>query len=207
VGSYTITFTPDDSEDASAVVRVDLAAAGPRITELTVRAGTGDGLVPGEVPGVDLGRLLRAIAPSSGPAAVRPSAAEPGAAEPAATQPAVAQPAVAESTAVEQVVVGSATTRKQTTAKQTTAKQTTAKQATAPKTTAARKRTASRTVASAEGTGRNRAYRRAPGDVVEVYSQAPSAAALASHYGVPRHTVQGWLRRLRAEGALPAPAR
>jgi hypothetical protein len=138
---------------------------------------------------------------------------------------------------VEQVVVGSATTRKQTTAKQTTAKQTTAKQATAkqttakqatgkqatgkqatgkqatakqataPKTTTARKRTASRTVASAEGTGRNRAYRRAPGDVVEVYSQAPSAAALASHYGVPRHTVQGWLRRLRAEGALPAPAR
>jgi hypothetical protein len=251
VGSYTITFTPDDVSNASAVVRVDLGGAGARITELTVRAGNGDGLVPGELPGFDLGRLMRAIAPAGpatpafelsatpmAPAAtITPYATEP---EP---EPA---PAPARKTAAKRTTAGRTTTGRagagrtaasRTPAKRTTAKQTAAKQAAAKKTAAkaatgtgrgrkaatasaagarsggtgrATKRTAGTAAArtatrGAQGTGR--AYRRAPDDIAEVFAQAPSATALARHYGVPRHTVQGWLRRLRSEGVLPPSSR
>ncbi|HKS98100.1 MAG TPA: hypothetical protein VJT31_01100, partial [Rugosimonospora sp.] len=47
-----------------------------------------------------------------------------------------------------------------------------------------------------------RAYRRMPDDILEVYRQAGGATALARHYEVPRHTAQGWLRRLRTQGDL-----
>jgi hypothetical protein len=47
----------------------------------------------------------------------------------------------------------------------------------------------------AAGTGR--AYRRMPDDFATVYHQVGSAAAVADHYGVPRHTAHGWIRRLR----------
>ena len=227
MGSYTITFTPDDVSNASAVVRVDLGASGARITELTVRAGSGDGLVPGELPGFDLGRLMRAIAPA-GPAApafelsATPSAVTSAAAY-STTGPATSAPA--------------RKSAKRATAGRGAAKQTAAKQAAAKKTAkaapgtgraasgsaagtrsggggrsatrssgaAAARTGTSRTDASRGGTGR--AYRRTPTDIVEVFTQAPSATALARHYGVPRHTVQGWLRRLRAEGILPPSSR
>jgi len=42
-----------------------------------------------------------------------------------------------------------------------------------------------------------RAYRKMPDDLVEVYSQSQSVTAVAEHYGVPRHTAQGWMNRLR----------
>jgi hypothetical protein len=50
--------------------------------------------------------------------------------------------------------------------------------------------------------GGERAYRRMPdpADVLAAYRQVGSVSALADHYGVPRHTVQGWARRLRREG-------
>jgi transposase len=34
-----------------------------------------------------------------------------------------------------------------------------------------------------------------------VYRQANTAAAIADHYGVPRHTAQGWIRRAKASAA------
>jgi hypothetical protein len=49
-----------------------------------------------------------------------------------------------------------------------------------------------------------RAYRRMPEDLPTVVQNIGGASALAEHYGVPRHTVQGWLRRLRSQGVLPA---
>jgi hypothetical protein len=54
---------------------------------------------------------------------------------------------------------------------------------------------------AAAGTG-ERAYRRMPeaSDVLAAYQQVGSVSGLADHYGVPRHTVQGWARRLRREG-------
>ena len=41
-------------------------------------------------------------------------------------------------------------------------------------------------------------YRRTPEDITAVYQQAGTAAAIADHYGVPRHTAQGWIRRMKA---------
>jgi hypothetical protein len=227
VGSYTITFTPDDVSNASAVVRVDLGAAGARITELTVRAGNGDGLVPGELPGFDLGRLLRAIAPA-GPTApafelaaapVAPAAAiasyepQPAAAPAKRTAKRTAPRGASERGAVKRATAtATRAAAKKTAAKQTAAKKTTgtttgtgrgARKATAAGSSRVATRTgaAARTARAAQDAGR--AYRRTPEDIVTVFNQAPSATALARHYGVPRHTVQGWLRRLRAEGVLP----
>jgi hypothetical protein len=54
---------------------------------------------------------------------------------------------------------------------------------------------------------RGRAYRRMPEDFAAVYKRLAGATAAAEHYQVPRHTVQGWLRRLRSEGVLPAAGR
>jgi hypothetical protein len=233
VGSYTITFTPDDASNASAVVRVDLGVAGARITELTVRAGSGDGLVPGELPGFDLGRLMRAIAPA-GPTAPAfelsaPSTMEPAAIASYATEavPATvttaarrtAKRAPAKRAAVKRAAATKAPA-KQATAKKVAAKATgtgRGRKAAAGSTATARSGGAARatkrtgaaatrtTAARAQGTGR--AYRRTPEDIVEVFNQAPSATAVARHYGVPRHTVQGWLRRLRSEGQLPPSSR
>jgi hypothetical protein len=53
-----------------------------------------------------------------------------------------------------------------------------------------------------KATAGERAYRRMPdaADVRAAYREVGSVSALADHYGVPRHTVQGWARRLRREG-------
>lgn len=47
-----------------------------------------------------------------------------------------------------------------------------------------------------------RAYRRMPDadTVLAAYQEVGSVSGLADHFGVPRHTVQGWARRLRREG-------
>ena len=74
--------------------------------------------------------------------------------------------------------------------------------ATAGKATAGRAIAGRATVGrAAAGTG-ERAYRRMPeaSDVLAAYQQVGSVSGLADHYGVPRHTVQGWARRLRREG-------
>jgi hypothetical protein len=49
-----------------------------------------------------------------------------------------------------------------------------------------------------------RAYRRMPDqdEVVAAWNQSNSASALAAHFDVPRHTAQGWLRRLRTMGVI-----
>jgi hypothetical protein len=49
-------------------------------------------------------------------------------------------------------------------------------------------------------TGSMRAYRRMPDDLAERYQELNSITALAAHYGVPRHTAQGWMNRLRKQG-------
>jgi hypothetical protein len=53
-----------------------------------------------------------------------------------------------------------------------------------------------------ERTGR--AYRRMPDadEVVAAYQESGGTTALARHYGVPRHTATGWIRRLRRLGLL-----
>jgi hypothetical protein len=72
----------------------------------------------------------------------------------------------------------------------------TAEQAKASRSTVAAKK------AARGGATEARAYRRMPDDLPTVYKRTGGASAVAEHYGVPRHTVQGWLRRLRTQGAL-----
>jgi hypothetical protein len=67
-----------------------------------------------------------------------------------------------------------------------------------------RSRAASSVVEDTERTGR--AYRRMPepAEVVAAYQESGGTTALARHYGVPRHTATGWIRRLRRLGLLEA---
>lgn len=44
-----------------------------------------------------------------------------------------------------------------------------------------------------------RAYRRMPDDLEKVLAKAGTITALAASYGVPRHTAQGWINRLRKQ--------
>jgi hypothetical protein len=57
--------------------------------------------------------------------------------------------------------------------------------------------TRSRAAASSE-----RAYRKMPeaSEVMAAYRQVGTISGLAEHYQVPRHTAQGWARRLRSQG-------
>lgn len=49
-----------------------------------------------------------------------------------------------------------------------------------------------------------RAYRRMPAqdEVVAAWNETRSATQVANHFGVPRHTATGWLRRLRQMGVI-----
>lgn len=68
----------------------------------------------------------------------------------------------------------------------------------AKRTTPAVRRSAAK--AAKATNGNIRAYRRMPDDVVNTYAELHSITALAAHYGVPRHTAQGWMNRLRKQG-------
>lgn len=61
-----------------------------------------------------------------------------------------------------------------------------------------------RAAAATEAPKAGRAYRRMPPteDMVAAWNETHSASALASHFDVPRHTAQGWLRRLRSMGVI-----
>jgi hypothetical protein len=195
VSSYTISITPDNAANASTVVRVDLGAD-VRITELTVRAGTGDGLSAHQVPAVDLDMLLRALTVTGGPSAI---------------EAAVASESPAPETVVEAIseeATGSVRPTKRAKATGGRAAKRATKSAGASKSTGRVTRTATARKAAHKGTsgtatGR-RAYRKLPDDVADVFRQLNSVTAVAAHYGVPRHTAQGWIGRLRKEGALPA---
>ncbi|MCW6004925.1 hypothetical protein K1W54_10065 [Micromonospora sp. CPCC 205371] len=52
------------------------------------------------------------------------------------------------------------------------------------------------------GASGKRAYRRMPDpdEVMAAYEQAGSITGAAEHFGVPRHTVASWARRLRDQG-------
>jgi hypothetical protein len=170
VSRYVITITPDNdgaagADTAHTTVRVDISTGQTRITELTVRAASGGGLAPADLPPVDLDLLVRALAAPTAPAALPP----------------VAEP-------VEELAPAPRRRPRKTAAKKAPAKATKS---------AARKATKR----AAESTG-TRAYRRMPepDEVMGVYRETGSITAVAEHFGVPRHTVAGWARRLRAQG-------
>ena len=183
MSSYTITITPDDTTRASTTLRIDVSDNAARITELLVRAGAAAGLSPQQLPAVDLDLLLRAV-------------------NPATPTPIPATVADDETT----VTAGPARRVRGGRSTASRSRRATAKQA-EPK--AATKRGAAKTGRAAKAavratSGGERAYRRAPDDLVQVFGEVGGVTAVARHYGVPRYTAQSWIRRLRNEGLLPA---
>jgi outer membrane biosynthesis protein TonB len=213
--SYTITIAPNDDSGNSTTLVVDTSGDQIRITDVHLHAA--GGLSGGTMPTVDFRLLLRAVgtsasgqpriepAPADVPAHVetaapadttepvserieepRPAKAtrSPRAERTAAATP-VAEPKrprprrrrAANTTAPEETATG--TRRRRTPAKIAAAKKAAVKKATAPNTSG------------------GRAYRRMPEDFRAVYQQTSSPAAIADHYGVPRHTAQGWIRRIK----------
>ncbi len=65
--------------------------------------------------------------------------------------------------------------------------------------------TSTSSAASSRGR-RERAYRRMPdpAEVKETYLASRTITGVAEHYGVPTHTAQGWVSRLRRKGVIPA---
>ncbi|MCW6010634.1 helix-turn-helix domain containing protein [Micromonospora sp. CPCC 205371] len=199
---YVITISPDNDGSADAAhttVRVDTSTGQTRITELTVRASTGGGLAPADLPPVDLDLLVRALtATAPSPALVSggptPVASEPiGVVEPRepATErttparrprgrraaPEAAEPAERKARGRKAAAGGARRGRKAT-----------------PEVTERRARKVAQTS--------TRAYRRMPepDEVMAAYQAAGTITGVAEHFGVPRHTVAGWARRLREQG-------
>lgn len=51
----------------------------------------------------------------------------------------------------------------------------------------------------------DRAYRRMPdpAELKDIYLSSRTIIGVAQHYGVPTHTAQGWISRLRRKGVIP----
>jgi hypothetical protein len=216
VSRYLITITPEGGaagvDGAHTTVRVDTSTGRTRITELTVRSASGGGLAPTDLPAVDMELLIRALTPSgrAQPLAVEQSTLAPaGSSEPQAQPGASASaPPVAVEPRRRRKATGTATAP----AKKATARKAAGRKATAGKAAAAKKATAAKTTkaasrrqpaaAAAPAVTAPRAYRRMPDpeQVMDVYRQTGSITGVAEHFGVPRHTVAGWARRLRGQG-------
>ncbi|MFF5176447.1 hypothetical protein ACFY2Q_00265 [Micromonospora sp. NPDC000316] len=52
----------------------------------------------------------------------------------------------------------------------------------------------------------DRAYRRMPdpSELKDIYLKNRTVTGVAKHYGVPTHTAQGWITRLRRKGVIPS---
>jgi hypothetical protein len=207
VSSYTITITPDDSSNATATVRVNLGADGARITELTLRAGDPAGFPPGSLPGLDLDVLLGAFASAATDSTTGGSTTGGSTTRGSTTRGSTTRGSLTRGSLTRgSTANGSADARPTTPGRKAPAKPTRTRAVTAePASGGPRSAKPSRGERS-EDTATGRPYRRMPEDVAEVYQQAGGATGVANHYGVPRHTAQGWLRRLRQQGLLPAAA-
>jgi len=193
VAGYTITIAPNDDETGPlTTIRVDTGSGSARITELTVRAVEGAGLSPQQLPAVNLEQLIAALAPSA-PAAIaaRPHP-EPAASPDGATPEAPAEPAAAPEASASPIRAGRSARGKKA-----------GRKAPAKKAPSRVRQAGGEKAGGQTATGR-RAYRRMPeaGEVLAAYREVGGTTALARHFGVPRHTATGWLRRLRSQGML-----
>lgn len=218
--SYTITITPNNDSGSSTTLTVDTSGGQVRITDVHLHAA--GGLTGGEMPRVDFGFLLRAVAgPVNSPIAITPAPAPPPAPvqveahaaasdldEPAAdmTTPSTATPATppdADATPIPAPEPPRTRPARRRAAAVRTAVDgaaTAGQPRNGGKPAKARKKATTRSTDAAAG-GKERVYRRMPEDFADVYRQASTAAAIVDHYDVPRHTAQGWIRRFKATAA------
>src|SRR5215475_15908243 len=68
VQRYTVTIAPEDPVGAQTTVKVEIDAGGPRITEVTMRAGARSHLAAANISAIDFDLLLRAVMPPVVPA-------------------------------------------------------------------------------------------------------------------------------------------
>ena len=172
MSGYTVTITPSGDQSGPQTTVQVDTTSGAARVTELTVKAGGNGLSPQELPAIDLSLLVAALSPASAPAITAAAAPEPA----AATAPA-------------------GRTRQPRSRRAR-------KAAEAPaKATRGRRRAAAN---AAEAPKAGRAYRRMPAveEVVAVWNENRSASALAAHYDVPRHTAQGWLRRLRSMGAV-----
>ena len=223
--SYTITIASNDDNGATTTLVVDTSGGNTRITDVHLRAA--QGLSSNQIPNIDLGLLLQAVtaiapdpaltgastgqqptpvveatASSTDEAAALSTVGAPAAAddEPlAADEPA----AVDDEPAAPAVPVAPRSRRRRSTP-ETAGSVAVERPASGRRGRKATRGAAAKAAAASAQNGSEaapdsggRIYRRAPADLSAVYAELGSASAVAQHYQVPRHTVQGWLRRLR----------
>jgi hypothetical protein len=226
MSSYTITVVPNDDSGTQTTLVVDTASGQARVTDVHLRApdGLAAGRIPAIDVGLLLQAV--ALGPSAVPAGSAATDSAPAAAltvdhrdsssadrtesdEPTADTSPAAVPipdvvddvpaAVSEPGAVTRSRrsrrSGTATGVRGAAKKATPRRAGTAEKATKPASAASARKRAARTQEAAASTGR--VYRRMPDDLLSVYERNSSPAAIAAHYEVPRHTAQGWVRRLR----------
>jgi len=204
VNSYTITIAANDDSGNTTTLLVDTSGGEVMITDVHLHAG--GGLSGGRLPTVDFGLLLRAVNATSAPQSIESAPTNPSvAAEPTASAGAAVDER-SDTTATPRAGRAARTRRRAAKAEPEATptpaarrgrggRASAAKTAAAPKAATARKASRATKVAAASG---ERAYRRMPDDFVTVYEQIGAPGAIAEHYGVPRYTVHGWIRRIRA---------
>ena len=189
MASYTITFTPSDVAQPSAVLTVHLDSSEPRVTEVSVRVGTSNRPLPNELTTFDFRPILGTIAllsrgqlPASclsaaGEADTSVSSAESHGGEsvqrsgPNPPPPEGSQPRLQE---------------KSSPADQTTGANKTPRGSALP----------ANAKSQLEDT---------PSDLAVVYWREGTIAKVANHYSVPRHIAQRWIKLLRQGGTVPNP--
>jgi hypothetical protein len=225
--SYTITITPNDDSGNSTTLTVDTSTGQTRITSVHMHAPTG--LTGAQMPSVDVELLLQAVTgPAPAPAAITADATPPAAPQPAptTTDTYADEPSTTAATATPQSATGDTTpqapasaptparparrasrrpaagARSAESAQATTSGARRGRSQPTPKKAAPGKTVRKQAPAAAEaGSSAGRAYRRMPDDFAAVYRQADTTAAIADHYGVPRHTAQGWIGRHKKQNA------
>jgi hypothetical protein len=173
VNAYVIAITCE-GYNAQMILKIDDSSGTPRINELLVRPIEGSSLSGLEVPDVDLDLLLRSL-PAPAPGAGRPTRPEHDLADRPAASRSEQPAAEADRPAAAPAKKGGTVTKQSNGS------------------TDRRRRIRTTTVSGA------RAYRRMPDDLAATYAKSGSITAVARHYGVPRHTAQGWIGRLRRQ--------
>jgi hypothetical protein len=205
MSQYVITIVPviDGDEFAGpvsqTVVRIDTETGRSSVKELTLtmRAPEGSALASTELPYVDFDLLLRAfvrpdgtVVRPDGGADAGPETAPATAPRPRTTEPHTAEPRTAEPRTAQ----SRATTAEPGPAERTVSRKTSGTKRTASGRTGA---------AKAAHLTRGRAYRRTPDPaaLAAAYEETGSITGVAEHFGVPVHTAQGWISRLRRRNA------
>jgi hypothetical protein len=181
VDQYTVTIAPDNLEGTQTVVRLEVDAGTPRITEVSVKSCNATRVSAPQMPAIDLELLLRAVLPAIGSTAGspdNPQSADRGSGGLVAT----------------------------TTPRQRRPIPETSRPGSAPKRAGSPRMVKSGTAATGPSkSSKQRVYRTMPADFTDAYGR-DTMSRLAERFGVPQHTVQAWIKTARKQGTIP-PAR